>query len=157
MYYFDDIDNQQRLKTTLDSWLGTPYKHHIGVKGRGCDCIHFVARVLQEIKLLPASIKKLPDYPRDWHLHNTRELLMETIPKYLQGEKIDIGTGFDDFRNGDLILSHYGKAASHAGIYYDGYVYQSLNNTKGSAGVLRITINDPVYRNKMKYIYRIIK
>lgn len=147
MYYFEDIEKQKELKIIIDSWLGTPYKHHIGVKGMGCDCIHLIARVFEEMGKLPI-IKRLPDYPRDWHLHNTRELLLEKIQKYLKGEILSI---HDDMLNGDIVLSHYGKAASHAGIYFNNYVYQSLDNI----GVRKINFNDQTFKKKMKFIYRI--
>jgi hypothetical protein len=137
------------LKKVLDEWLDTPFRHHCGVKGLGCDCIHFVACVLEEMNLLTLTKKTIPDYPKDWHLHNTRELLEEGIIKNLNVEKINLSNPV----NGDLICSHFGKAASHAGIYFDGYIYQALNNI----GVRRINFNDKNFRKRMQFAYRILK
>ena len=148
-YYFEDVERQRELKKILDEWLDTPFRHHCGVKGMGCDCIHFVSRVLEETGVLQWRKDIMPDYPRDWHLHNTRELLSERMEKELNVEKV----GLSDLMNGDIILSHYGKAASHAGIYYDDHVYQSLDNI----GVCKIHFNDRGYRKQMKYAYRIKK
>lgn len=148
-YYFEDKKRQALLKRALDEWLGTPYKHHTGVKQLGCDCIHFASCVYSEIGALYFKKEMVPDYPRDWHLHNTRELLKETIVKYLKGEFLNID---EKMMNGDLILSHYGKASSHAGIFFDGYVYQSLQDI----GVRKITILDMKFKKRMKFIYRII-
>jgi hypothetical protein len=82
-YYFEEIEKQKQLKKILDEWLNTPFRHHCGVKGLGCDCIHFVACVLDELGILILTKKTIPDYPKDWHLHNTRELLEEGIIKNL--------------------------------------------------------------------------
>ena len=149
MYYFEGIEEQNKLKKILDEWLNTPFRHHCGVKGLGCDCIHFVACVLDELGILILTKKTIPDYPKDWHLHNTRELLEEGIIKNLNVEKISLSNPV----NGDLICSHFGKAASHAGIYFDGYIYQALNDI----GVRKINFNDKKFRKRMRFAYRILK
>jgi cell wall-associated NlpC family hydrolase len=145
--YFEDIEEQNKLKKILDEWLDTPFRHHCGVKGLGCDCIHFVVRIFEELGLLIDVV--IPDYPKDWHLHNTRELLEEGILKNLNVEKVSLS----NLMNGDIICSHFGKAASHAGIYFDGYVYQALNNI----GVRKINFNDKKFRKRMRFAYRILK
>lgn len=151
MYYFDDIKKQKELSQILESWMNppTPFKHHVGVKGLGCDCIHFVGMVLDELGLFTFNKKTVPDYSRDWHLHNTRELLSEGIMSRLNVEKKNLSNGL---MNGDIILSHYGKAASHAGIFYDNYVYQALDGV----GVRKIHISDQKFFKKMKFVYRIL-
>ena len=148
MFYFERAEQQKQLKQILDSWLNphTPFRHHCGVKGLGCDCIHFIVRVYEEMGLLTGVT--IPDYPKDWHLHNTRELLAEGIKRELNVEVVKLG----HLRNGDIILFHYGKAASHGGVYFDGYVYQALNNV----GVCKINFNDKKFKNRMRFIYRIL-
>ena len=148
-YYFEDVREQERLKIILESWLDppTPFRHHCGVKGLGCDCIHFVARVYEEIGILKWRKDLIEDYPRDWHLHNTRERLSEAIEKELNIEKIELS----QLMNGDIVLSHYGKAASHAAIFFNGYLYQAINEV----GVRKIHIDDPVFSRQIKYAYRI--
>lgn len=150
IYFFEDIEKQKELKIILDEWKGTPYKHHTGVKGMGCDCIHFVGCVMEEIGLLSFDRKTVPQYPRDWHLHNTREILAEGIEKRLNVNKHGIN---DDMLNGDIILSHYGKASSHAGIFFDNYVYQALDGI----GVRKINFGDQKFKKQMKFVYRILK
>lgn len=146
--YFKDKNNQIELKRILDEWEGTPFRHHCGIKGLGCDCIHLVACVFNELGLLVLTKKTIPDYPRDWHMHNTRELLEEGILKHLQVEKVVL---FNPM-NGDIICSHFGKAASHAGVFFDGYVYQALNGI----GVRKINFKDKKFRERMKFAYRIL-
>lgn len=145
--YFDDENNQIKLKNILSEWEGTPFRHHCGVKGLGCDCIHLVACVFSELGLLVLTKKSIPDYPKDWHLHNTRELLKDGLFKALNVERVDLS----NLMNGDIILSHYGKAASHAGIFCDGYVYQALNGV----GVRRINFSDRKFRKRMRFAYRV--
>lgn len=149
MYYFEDTENQKQLKAILDSWLDTPFRHKACVKGKGCDCIHLVGSVFQEMGLFSFDLKKVPDYPKDWHLHNTREILSEGIIERLNVEKV----GLNNLMNGDIVLSHYGKASSHAGIYFGGYVYQALTDI----GVKKINFKDQKFRKQMKFCFRVIK
>ena len=147
-YYFDDLIKQKELKIILDAWIGTPFRHHCGMKGRGCDCIHFVAGVLEEMGILKLRKGLIPDYPKDWHLHNTRELLIDGFLKEIRSNLVRL----ENVMNGDIIFSHYGKAASHASIYYDGYVYQSVTDV----GVCKINFNDKTFKRQMKFAYRIL-
>jgi cell wall-associated NlpC family hydrolase len=146
--YFDDPEKQQELRRILDAWIGTPFRHHCGVKGLGADCIHFVARVFEEMGILKWRKNLVPDYPRDWHMHNTRELLMERLLKEFNVIEVDLNNPM----NGDILLSHYGQAASHAAIYFDGHVYQSVDGI----GVCRIHFSDATFRKQMKYAFRVI-
>ncbi len=149
MDYFEDILKQAELKKVLDSWFPTPFRHHTGLKGKGCDCIHFVCRVLEEMDILVWREDLIPDYPRDWHLHNTRELLSEGIDREFRVRKVNL----NELKSGDIILSHYGKASSHASIYFDGYVYQSVTDV----GVCKINFRDRVFRRQMRFAYRILQ
>jgi cell wall-associated NlpC family hydrolase len=146
--YFDDPEKQQELKRILDSWLGTPYRHHCGVKGLGSDCAHFVARVLEELGILKWRKGIIPDYPVGWNLHDTRELMLERLVKELNVVAADLKNPM----NGDILLSHYGKAASHMAIYFDDHLYHAVDRI----GVVKIHFSDPVFRRQMKYAFRVI-
>ena len=150
-YYFADPAKQAELKRILDEWIRTPFRHHCGVKGLGCDCIHFVIRVFEEMGRLKEGQIKIPDYPHDWHLHNTRELLLERMLERAGKGRI-VPADLNAPMNGDLILSHYGAAASHAAFYFDGHVYQAVNKI----GVCKISFSDPIFRKQMKYAYRLM-
>lgn len=149
MDYFGSVERQKTLKKLLESWLGTPFRHHCGVKGLGCDCIHFVVRIAEESQFLVGHKDLIPDYPKDWHIHNTRELLKEEIEKNANVKKVELF----ELKNGDLILSHFGKASSHIGFYFDGYVYQALNKI----GVRKINFTDKFFRSHMKFAYRMLE
>jgi len=148
-YFFDDEEKQRELKRILDEWMGTPFRHQCGVKGMGCDCSYFVARVLEELGILKWRKDLMPDYPKDWHFHTTRELVKEQVEKELRCEPI----GLDHFFNGDVILLHFGKASSHMGIFYDGYIYRSLEGV----GVCRSSAHEKSLKKRMRFAYRILK
>jgi len=119
-WYFEDIKNQRRLKKSLDSWIGTPHMHRVGVKGKGVDCIHFVGCVMVEVGAVQNFY--IQDYDRDWHLHRGEQLLYNG----LLGFDSLVSVGFHSPMNGDIILFQYGRAAAHSSIYYDGEIYQAL-------------------------------
>ena len=147
-YYFDDKEKQKELHRVLIEWKDTPFRHFCGVKGQGCDCIHFVARVFEELGILKWRKDIIPDYAKDWHLHRTEELLMQGILKELKVVAVD----FSNLMNGDIILFQYGRASAHASIYYDKHTYQSINGV----GVRSIAFNDPKFEKRMKYAFRIL-
>jgi cell wall-associated NlpC family hydrolase len=164
--YFDDPEKQRDLKIICEEWIGTPYRHHVGVKGHGADCIHFVARVFEEMGILKWRKNIVPDYPRDWHLHNTRELLLERLIAEMPGVSFILAGGEPEIlrrlgatlspdphvpMNGDILLSHYGRAASHAAIYFEGHVYQAVEKI----GVCKTHFSDPTFRRQMKYAHRV--
>ena len=147
--YFLDIAHQEKLRGIVESWRGTPFRHRCGVKGLGTDCIHFVARVLEEMGILHWRPNMIPSYPRDWHLHNTRELLSESIRRELNVTDVSLA----NLINGDIILFHFGQAAAHAAIYLDNYLYQALTDMC----VCKISFSDRTMRRQMKYAMRIME
>jgi len=146
MYYFESIQKQYELKQILDSWIGTPYRHWCGVKGQGADCIHFVARVFEEIGIKEKF--KIERYAPDWHLHNTNEKLLNGIFEQLKVEDV----GYENPISGDVILFHFGKASSHAAVYFDGYIYQAINGI----GVQKINWNDNMWTKRRRFGLRLL-
>lgn len=147
-YYFDNPENVKRLKETLEGWIGTPFRHRACVKGLGCDCIHFVAGVFDEIGVFKFAINGVPEYPPDWHLHNTREMLLEGIKSRVPVEQVSL----DNPKDGDIMLGHYGQAASHASVYLGGYLYHSLNQI----GVIKEEFKNSKIRPNLKFALRIL-
>lgn len=148
MNYFTSMEKQKILKKILDDWIGTPFRHHCGVKGLGCDCPHFVARVLEEIGLLTWHKNLIPKYAKDMPLHNTHELFAEKLVQSTKAEKVKL----TDLKNGDVILFDSGKAASHGAIYFDGYIYQALYKV----GVCKIRSTTPFLKKRARFAYRMM-
>ena len=139
---------QDALGRELESWLGTPWRHRGSVKGLGVDCIHFVALVMHNLGYFDLSKVVVPDYPPDWHLHNTRELLRETLRKHWITEDVPL----HKLRTGDVILCNFGRAASHAGIFYDFFWHCP---TMGE--VCKSSLGDAVWRKRMVTGLRLLK
>lgn len=149
MDYFESAERQKLLKESLDSWMGTSFRHHCGVKGQGTDCIHFAAHVVREVGILAWHKNIIPNYSKDWFMHDTKELLKEGIERNFNVKRIR----FLKMKNGDIILSNFGKASSHVGFYFDGYVYQALNKV----GVCKIRFTNKSFRRRMKFAYRLLE
>ena len=146
--YFSSTEKQNQLEEILYSWLGTPFKHWRGVKQNGCDCIHFVVRVFEEIGYFKKPIK-IPWYERDWHLHRSDDKLTDGILKHFRKiKKID---NFD-FYNGDIVLFQFGRTTSHAAIYYQGSFFQSLVQ----GGIQKTCAYDENWVKRITKIYRIL-
>jgi hypothetical protein len=131
-YFFEDEKKREILYQELKTWLRTPFKHHVGVKGIGCDCIHFVLRVYECDKLgaIRPGILRVPNYPKDWHIHNDIELLYNKFKSLSQFEELEIKEGFPTEAplDGDVYLHKYGLANSHSSIYCRNYIYHSIND-----------------------------
>lgn len=145
--FFESKERQDKLKTILDSWLDTPWRHHCGVKGKGTDCIFFVARVFQEVGAI--SKFEVRDYAPDWHLHRGNEYLYEGIIDQVPCVKIK---NLKNLMNGDLVLYKYGRASAHSAIYFDKYIYEA---TRSSGGVVRT--NWRINKDRLTHIFRIIE
>lgn len=146
---FRNIDKQNQLKIILDEWIGTPFRHYCGVKNIGCDCMHFIIRVFEEMNLLTLNKNNIPYYSKDWFLHDTKELLQNEILKRPDVKEVC----FNDRLNGDVILFYFGKALSHAGIYFDNYVYQSIYDM----GVCKINVEDKKFKKRIRFLYRYLQ
>jgi len=147
-YFFEDKEKQAELKKILDSWIGTPFRHFSGVKGCGCDCIHFIASVFEEVGVQPEGFY-IQRYTKDWHLHNSKELLLEGIKAQLRVKHV----GLFPPMNGDVYLFQFGKVISHAAIFCDGSLYQSLTDI----GVQKLPFFDRNWDKRKKYNFRVLK
>jgi len=149
--YYKSGKRQADLMEVLYRWLDTPFRHHCAVLNQGVDCIRFVAKVLEETGVKKAI--NIPDYPRDWHMHTSDSLLVVGLVQRLPCFNVWALNRMESPMNGDIILYQSGKAVSHAGIYFDEKVYQSLYPT----GVLFKMFQDQSWFPKRKFCFRIIK
>jgi len=147
--FFDSEERQASLKTVLDSWLGTPWRHWAGMKGAGADCIHFVVRVLEETGAVDRRYLAIPHYAADWHVHRDRELLLEGLRKIPNLVEV----GIEEPQNGDLILFKFYKATSHAGFYFDGRLYHSVMNI----GVIASPWTERIWHKHRSHGFRVME
>ena len=149
--YYKSGEKQAELMNYLYSWIDTPFRHHCSVKKEGVDCIRFVAKILEE-----TGVKRkinIPDYPRDWHMHTNDSSLVFGLVQRIPCFNVWSIDRFEQPINGDILLYKSGKAVSHAGIYFDEYVFQSLY----PAGVIRKKYNDQKWFPQLRFCFRIIK
>jgi len=130
-YFFEDPTKCEALYQEVRSWLRTPFKHGVGVKGMGCDCIHFVLRVFESeaVGAIKPGLMRVPDYPKDWHVHNSEELLFNKFKSLSIFKKLEMYEGFPvlPIMDGDVFLHKYGLASSHSAIYCRDKLYHSIN------------------------------
>lgn len=108
------------------SWLDTPYQHQCRVKGVGVDCAMFIAEVGNNLGLLDPS-KLVPNYSKQWHLHNKQEKLKQILLDY---GFIEIP--LSESKTGDVLGFKYGRVMSHLAIksYKDKIIQASVETGK---------------------------
>lgn len=147
--FFTSDERLALLREQVVAWKGTPYKHWTGVRGRGCDCIHFIVRALDPIGAMKGRVIHIPKYPPDWHLHHGQALLVEGIRAQMDVVEVDK----EKPQNGDVILYKFGLHEAHGGIYLDGDVYQALTDI----GVQPRRYEDRFFYSRMKRAFRFNK
>jgi cell wall-associated NlpC family hydrolase len=136
------------LREEAESWVGTPYKHRTGVKGRGVDCIFFVIACLEASGGLQGRIIKAPNYAKDWGLHRGEELLKKELKR--QFPVYELNGDFDSqIYSGDIVLYKFGRQSCHAGLYIDGIVYQCL----ARCGVRDTSYGSPDFKKRVTDVY----
>lgn len=144
--YFNRPKRLQDLSDILHEWEGTPYAHWTGVKQGGCDCIHFITRVLEELGFPEWQI---PWYPKDWHLHNSDELLLNGM----RAEPVMLEVDVNRPKDGDIVLFRFGKTSSHAGFYLCEHVYQAITGI----GVERRHWQDRQWHKRRTHAFRVME
>jgi NlpC/P60 family putative phage cell wall peptidase len=148
--YFIGVKKLEPLEAELESWIDTPFRHRTGVKGLGCDCIHFIAGVLKTFNLVQTERKGfIPEYGFDWNLHKTRELLLEGIKKEVNCIEVPVTW----LANGDLVLFKFGKASAHVAFYLKEYFYHSITDI----GVVKSQIGSGEWKQRITHVLRIME
>jgi len=152
-YWFDDKERVRALRAELESWRGTPFRHKCGVKGLGADCIHMVCHALINVGAVPAGImRRVPDYPRDWHLHTRNTLLQDMIEKHLPVDRVPVAReDISALRDGDIVLYKFGRSNSHAAIICGGTIYQVIEGV----GFAAASLSDRQWNHRIRRAYRL--
>jgi len=90
-------------------FLGTPYHHQAKVKGLGVDCGQLILAVAQELNLVSPTMR-VTNYSTEWHLHNTKEKMLNMLEQFNCVEKTTLEVG-------DIVCFKFGRVCSHLGIY----------------------------------------
>lgn len=113
------------LLTTAKSWLGTPHRNFMRVKGRGVDCVLLAVDIYQSAGLLTDIV--LPSYTPVAGLYEVDTATEEWV---VQSARFTRNDG--DPRDGDLMIFKSGGVAAHVGVYITGDVWHSYSR----AGVI---------------------
>jgi cell wall-associated NlpC family hydrolase len=151
MYLFETVEKQEQLYKELQEWLETPYRHWSGVKGLGCDCVHFLVRVLECFGYGPI---KVPHYAPDWHFHNDAQLLLDGLRQNVDSDEWEVvpeDPGTHNFRNGDIILFKWGKTLSHGAWWFNGYLYHAV----AGARIIRSNAKEKMWMKRMRIAFRV--
>lgn len=123
---FESNENWERMKSIIDSWLGTPYRHLAMVKGGGADCTLFIGACWKEYGILNYVSHEY--YPKEWHIHTKQELILDSFDEHWHNHT-NPGFTFHEFRKdlpimrGDVLAfsTTSQHVTNHASIYL-GYV-----------------------------------
>ena len=136
-------DKRHALDAELERWMGTPWRHREHTCQAGCDCIGLVYGVLVATGFMdPAT--PIPDYPRDWHLHNATERLVEGILAIPGMLRVPTAARAD----GDVLVFRYGLASAHVGINMGRSIVHAPTNLR----VIRSPLGE--YAGRLRYAFR---
>ena len=120
-----------------NTWLDTPYQHQAMVKGLdgAVDCAMLVVGVALECGLITKEdITKVPNYSREWHMHQDIAMLTELMESF-GCKKKKVTT----IRPGDIVVFQLGRVASHLGIVMNRKVPCVIHAYAGS--IQKVTAN----------------
>ena len=136
--------NRQRLLTIMESWLGTPFHAHAGIKSVGVDCVHLAAEIYKEARLLGEC--RFPAYAIDAGQHREDSMLLQWLDESPSFERIEEGREV-----GDLFCFRFGRSAHHLGICAGGakFIHALLRRS-----VRFSSLDDPTYGRRLVATYR---
>jgi len=153
--YFKSDERRAELYKVLESWVGTPHRHLVAVKGRGADCALFSWEVMKEVGYTK-GIANIPrkyghiDYPPDRAIHSKEEVLlncMRTTPSFMEMDKSR--TPMD----GDICTYQFGKSTAHIAIYYNGRIYHAMSKSE----VLPTRFDDKKFMARLTAVFRLME
>mgnify|MGYP001558637417 CR=1 FL=1 len=88
-----------------NSWLGTPWKNGVSLKGFGTDCIQLIIGISKEMKWLPDNYESIR-YNQDYAYHNSESILLQELSKH--ADQIEL----KDAYIGDVLVFKNGRCAN---------------------------------------------
>jgi len=135
---------RQRLLAIIESWLGTPFHAHAGIKSVGVDCVRLAAEIYKEAELLGDC--QFPAYAIDAGQHRQDSMLLDWLGQSPHFELIEQGREV-----GDLFCFRFGRSAHHLGICTGGskFIHALLRRS-----VRYASLDDPTYGRRLVTTYR---
>lgn len=114
-------ERQQRLRVCHEarSWISTPYRNRMAIKGKGVDCAKILLHSFIDAGL-PVEYED-QRYSSDWHLHRDEERYLEVVTRYAHGDITDqrpVNARGDDWEPdvADILLWKVGRTFSHSAL-----------------------------------------
>lgn len=105
-------ESQAKAIQEAESWRGTPHRHRIAARGRGIDCIRFVAAVMVAAEVVEPT--EIPSYPTAVGLANVDNKMVRALLGCL--DAVEIPADEWDPQFGDLCVWKCGQNANHLAI-----------------------------------------
>ena len=142
--FIQSESDQERLLAIIESWLGTPFHAHAGIKSVGVDCVHLVAEIYREAGLLEEC--RFPAYAIDAGQHRQDSMLLEWLDRSPNFQRVEEGREV-----GDLFCFRFGRSAHHLGICAGGskFIHALLRRS-----VRYALLDDPTYGRRLVATYR---
>ena len=144
------------------SWLKTPYRHRWMRKGRGADCTLFLGAIFLEAGIL-TRIERPLYYSKDWHIHTTEELVLESLVDHLRRNLAPGYSALVEYNpdpkiveKGDLLgfQTKRSQCTNHAAMYVD-EDNQMINSINGR-GVVLTEFGRP-WTDQLTTLFRVLK
>lgn len=150
----------QRIIAISETWIGTPYRHLWMKKKRGADCTLFLGGIFLEGGIL-ARVERPEYYSRDWHMHTTEELVLESLVDHLK-RNLTPGFSAEIIRDPDPnqvqvcdLMAFWtcdSKISNHAGMYLgDDHMINSINGR----GVVK-THYGRFWKERLTTVFRVL-
>jgi cell wall-associated NlpC family hydrolase len=136
--------DRKRLHAFMESWLGTPFHAHAGIKSVGVDCVNLAAEIYKEAGLLRHC--QFPAYAIDAGQHRQDSMLLGWLDHSPSFEHVEEGREV-----GDLFCFRFGRSAHHLGICAGGgkFIHALLRRS-----VRYACLDDPTYGRRLVATYR---
>jgi cell wall-associated NlpC family hydrolase len=106
------VDNETKsvLLEEARTWIGTPWRHRVALRGWGVDCVQFVISCGKAAGAVPDDYEP-PHYHRDHASHNATSILIPELEKFCTRLP-----SIDDVKPGDILAFQFGLCANHAAL-----------------------------------------
>ena len=99
-------DMRAAVVAEVKTWKGTRFGHRQRVKNGEVDCAGLLAEVYERCEILPHI--ELPEYPKDWCHHATREIYKEMIEAVARESNQSLPGNMATFSFGAVEVAHVG-------------------------------------------------
>ena len=94
------------------------------IKGKGVDCVHFVAAVLAEVGIVE-EFERLPAYPTTWGLISPESVVGKGLATLMNVKRVP-WTDAGGLIPGDVVIFKVGRQSNHVGIFSGGRVWHVM-------------------------------